>query len=253
MRMQVLSDLHMETEAFEPEPAAGAELLVLAGDIDTTWEGLRRFAGWPVPVLMVAGNHEFDRRDVRQAWNGLRDVAQACGIRLLERETVILEGGDGRRVRFIGTIRWSDFELLGRAGVARCRRAARYFVGVMGARLDGEPFDPDRVRGQALECRAWLADALAARPEGSIDATVVITHYAPSGRSADPRYGLQPGTASFCNNDEALLPLADLWLHGHLHCRQDYRFGRTRVVSNARGHSSKGETEGHDPGLIVEV
>ena len=69
MKLQILSDLHLETEAFDPEPAAGAELLVLAGDIDSTWAGLQRFAGWPVPMLMVAGNHEFDGRDLHQAWS----------------------------------------------------------------------------------------------------------------------------------------------------------------------------------------
>ena len=36
MRLQLLSDLHLETEVFEPQPAPGAELLVLAGDIDAS-------------------------------------------------------------------------------------------------------------------------------------------------------------------------------------------------------------------------
>ena len=68
MKIQLLSDLHLESEAFEPEPQAGAELLVLAGDIDSSWRGYERFAGWPVPVLVVAGNHEFDGRDI--GWPG---------------------------------------------------------------------------------------------------------------------------------------------------------------------------------------
>ena len=52
MQIQLLSDLHLETETFDPAPAPGAELLVLAGDIDATWDGFARFAGWPVPVLV---------------------------------------------------------------------------------------------------------------------------------------------------------------------------------------------------------
>ena len=43
MRVQILSDLHLETETFEPEPAPGAELLVLGGDIDSSWAELERF------------------------------------------------------------------------------------------------------------------------------------------------------------------------------------------------------------------
>ncbi|MBP6675817.1 MAG: hypothetical protein KA185_11120 [Vitreoscilla sp.] len=72
MRIQLLSDLHLETESFDPQPAPGAEVLVLAGDIDASWQGLSLFAGWPVPMLFVAGNHEFDGRDIAEAWAGLR-------------------------------------------------------------------------------------------------------------------------------------------------------------------------------------
>lgn len=86
MRLQLLSDLHLETEAYTPEPAADAELLVLAGDVDSTWTGLERFARWPVPVLFVAGNHEFDRRELRSAWPALRARCESLGITLLERE-----------------------------------------------------------------------------------------------------------------------------------------------------------------------
>ena len=46
MRLQLLSDLHLESETFEPAPAPGAELLVLAGDVDSGWHALERFRGW---------------------------------------------------------------------------------------------------------------------------------------------------------------------------------------------------------------
>lgn len=74
MRLQLLSDLHLESNpGFTPEPAPDADLLVLAGDIgsyqsgsalstlDDPDFGLGRFSplrGWPVPVLFVPGNHE---------------------------------------------------------------------------------------------------------------------------------------------------------------------------------------------------
>jgi hypothetical protein len=90
------------------------------------------------------------------------------------------------------------------------------------------------------------------------DQTVAITHFAPSLLSADPRYGKQPGTASFCNTDDELLHHADLWLHGHLHCRHDYRVPRagrlpTRVVANPRGLAHKGEVDGYVADLLIEV
>lgn len=258
MKLQLLSDLHLETEAFDPEPAPGAELLVLAGDIDASWAGYRRFAGWPVPVLVVAGNHEFDGREIGQAWTGLRALCDELGFTLLQREAVVLEAADGRRVRFLGTTRWSDFDLFGAAGRERAQRAAAYFMGLMGSRIGEAPFGVGAVRSEGLACRAWLEAELAVPAAGRWDRTVVVTHFAPSLRSADPRYGKQPGTASFCNADDDLIPRADLWLHGHLHCRHDYLVHRpgpapARVVCQARGLEKKGEATGHDPVRLIEL
>jgi hypothetical protein len=256
MRLQLLSDLHLETETFAPAPADGAELLVLAGDIDAHWDGLALFRNWPVPVIYVAGNHEFDRRDVGEAWSGLRRRCDTLGIRMLERESAVLTDAAGRRIRFVATVRWSDFDLFGAAQRPRAIRASGYFWKLMQATLDGRPFEADAMREEALACRAWLAEELA-RPNTGWDRTVAITHFGPSLRSADPRYGSQPATASFCNADDDLLPLADLWIHGHLHCRHDYQVehpgGSTRVVCHARGHSRRGEADGYIERFVVEI
>lgn len=256
MRLQLLSDLHLETEQFEPQPAPGAELLVLAGDVDSRWLDLERFAGWPQPVLFIAGNHEFDGRDLEVAMPALRQRCADLGITLLERESLVLTDERGRRIRFLATTRWSDFDLFGMAGRAKAMRAGAYFMDLMQATRGGQPFDVEAVRAEALRCRAWL-DAELGRPRGEWDRTVVVTHFAPSLRSADPRYGARSGTASFCNADDDLIGRADLWLHGHLHCPQDYRVARaggsTRVVCNSRGHERRGEAEQHQPLLVLEV
>jgi hypothetical protein len=143
-------------------------------------------------------------------------------------------------------------------------RAGSYFQRVMNATRQGQPFDAAAVREEGLLCRAWLEAELARRPAASAGpagdwvATCVITHFAPSLKSADPRYGKQPGTASFCNADDDLIPRADLWLHGHLHCRHDYSLPRpgqrpARVVCQARGLVKKGEAEGYDALRVFEV
>jgi hypothetical protein len=258
MKLQLLSDLHLETEVFDPQPAPGAELLVLAGDIDSSWAAFERFAHWPVPVLFVAGNHEFDGRELDAAWPGLRATARRLGWTLLERECTVLTDRQGRRVRFVGTIRWSDFNLFGASRQESAMRAAAYFMKLMQSTRRGQAFDAAGVREEALACRAWLADELRQPAQGRWDKTVVVTHFAPSLRSADLRYGSQPGTASFCNADDDLLAHADLWLHGHLHCRHDYLVERahgppTRVVCQARGLQSKGEAEGYDACKLIEV
>ena len=259
MNLQLLSDLHLETERFDPEPAPGAELLILAGDIDSTWQGYERFAGWPVPVFVVAGNHEFDNRELHDAWPALGEHCARFGLRLLQRETAEFTAADGQRHRIVGATRWSDFDLFGAAQRPRAERAAVYFQRKMAATRGGQPFDTAAVREEGLTCRAWLEGVLS-RPAPDAR-TIVVTHFAPSLKSADPRFGGQPGTAAFCNADDDLLPRADLWLHGHLHCRHDYRVpgigpaGRAaaRVVCQARGLAGKGECEGFDGLRLINV
>ena len=135
MNIQLLSDLHLEENtAFQPQPAPDADLLVLAGDIgsyqrgsalpalsDTDF-GLARFAGWPVPVIYVPGNHEYDSLDFDATHARLRATCERLGLIWLERETRVLQG-----VRFIGTTLWTDFDALAPRGQllpALCRRHA---------------------------------------------------------------------------------------------------------------------------------
>lgn len=271
MKIQLLSDLHLEGHPrYQPRPAPGAELLVLAGDVGSYQHGsqlvdddfgLARFSpreGWPVPVLYVPGNHEYDALDFDATHARLRATCERLGITWLEREEHVVDG-----IRFVGTTLWSDFDALAlRPGateptlqqVLRLRhkafRAANYYLGKAAATRHGAPLLAEGWRGLALECQEWLRAALARPFDGT---TVVVTHFAPSLRSADPRYGETPGTAGFCNSLEPLLAQAQFWLHGHLHCRHDYVEGGCRVVANPLGYASKGEQDGFREDLIVDI
>ncbi|KRD46526.1 metallophosphoesterase [Acidovorax sp. Root275] len=281
MNIQLLSDLHLEAHPhFIPEPAPGADVLVLAGDVGSYQEGsqlgdedfgLARFsplpqgAGWPTPVLFVPGNHEYDAQDFDAAHHRLRSTCDRLGIIWLERETVELQG-----VRFIGTTLWSDFDALadhegstdlGRRLKLRDKafRAANFYLRKTGGTRHAAPFLAEAMRDHALVCQQWLAEALAAPFEGP---TVAVTHFAPSLRSADPRYGLVPGTAGFCNALDGLLPHAQLWLHGHLHAPSDYRAQglradgspwQCRVVANPLGYARKGEQAAFQPQCCITV
>ena len=271
MQIQLMSDLHLEVHPhYEPRPAPEAQLLVLAGDIGSYQAGsllagadfgLERFSprhGWPVPVLYVPGNHEYDNLDFDRAHAQLRDTCDRLGIVWLEREVVTLG-----RVRFVGTTLWADFDALvtdgDRAELGQTRllkkrekafRAANYYLSKTGTTRGGEPMLAPAWREQALLCEHWLRRALAEPFDGT---TVVVTHFAPSLRSADPRYGITPGTAGFCNSLDELLPLAHLWLHGHLHCQQDWVAEGCRVVANTLGYAARGEQELFREQLVLDV
>ena len=270
VKIQLMSDLHLEVHPeFRPRPAPEADLLVLAGDIGSYQSGsrlagedfgLERFSprhGWPVPVLYVPGNHEYDNLDFDAAHQRLRETCDRLGIAWLEREVLEIAG-----VRFVGTTLWSDFDALvtdadragGLAKVLKRRekafRAANFYLQKTGATRDGQPWLAEGWREQALVCIPWLRDALATPFDGT---TVAVTHFAPTLRSADPRYGMVPGTAGFCNSLDELLPRAQLWIHGHLHHQQDYVAEGCRVVANTLGYAAKGEQEGFRERWVITV
>ena len=272
MNIQLLSDLHLESNPhFVPQPAPGADVLVLAGDIGSYQNessltrlgiadfGLGRFANWPCPVVFVPGNHEYDGQEFDAANARLQDVCQRLGLIWLERQVAVISG-----VRFVGCTLWTDFDAvtssramsntvtLGEQLVARDKafRAANHALKRNHALRAGQPMMAEAIRELGLQSQTWLRQALSMPFDG---ATVVVTHFAPTLRSADPRYGINPGTAGFCNALDDLLPSAQLWLHGHLHCPVDYTAAGCRVVANPLGYARKNEQLFFKPASCISV
>lgn len=267
INIQLLSDLHLETHPhFVPEVAPTADILVLAGDVGSYQTGsmlvdhadadfgLARFsprrdlAAWPVPVFFVPGNHEYDGMPFEEAHERLQETCERLHIIWLHQRVHVVNG-----VRLIGCTLWSDFEaLVPQHGPLtqqlkareKAERAANFYLRKTGTTFKGEAFLSDAVRAQALADQAWLAQTLS---EPFLGPTVVVTHFAPTLKSADPRYGLTPGTAGFCNALDHLLPKANLWLHGHLHCAQDYVHMGCRVAANPLGYARKNEQLAFEP------
>lgn len=275
VKIQLVSDLHLESQPhFRALPAPAADVLVLAGDIGSYQNGsllaslnipdfgLAQFsplppaqggAGWPTPVLFIPGNHEYDGLDFDATRHRLRQTCERLGIVWLEHESVVLQG-----VRFVGCTLWADFDALSAGSdptpaeqlKARDKafRAANFYLKKNHSFRAGEPMLAPAVREESLKTQAWLRQALARPFEGP---TAVVTHFAPSLLSADPRYGLVPGTAGFCNALDDLFPMAQLWMHGHLHCATDYVSKGCRVVANPLGYAHKGEQVAFKPQATI--
>ncbi len=254
VRAQVFSDLHLDfAGGFRPTPINDVDLTIVAGDIGHSPDMLTRLAGWPSPIIFVPGNHEYDGADLSDGDDELAEVCDGLDITLLNCR--VSERSDERgRVRLVGASRWWDFDLLGDDRRQECMTFGERYLRHMGSYWRGQPLHAEDVRALARQHRSWLASALAEPFDGR---TIVITHSGPSARSADPRYGLRPGTASFCNNDDDLFALAEVWIHGHLHCAHDYTVTQadghvTRVLCNPRGYDRLGEPAGFVPDLVIE-
>jgi len=253
MKIQLASDLHLEFErprspARIIEPAPGADVLVLAGDIHKGARAVETFADWPVPVVLVAGNHEFYGRDWRRTRDELQRAAAGTCVQFLDNDSFALDG-----VRFLGATLWTDFKLNDVPQSTAMAEVAQGLNDYLAILHQGVPLRAAETLADHLASRAWLEAALAKPWPG---ATVVVTHHAPHPLSVHPRYAESRINPGFASDLTELLRQADLWLHGHVHDSFDYEVAGCKVRANPAGYGrpSQGlENRQFDPHLVIEV
>lgn len=254
MRLQIFSDVHFDVIAgYEPELASGVDAVVVAGDlcegIERGLRWLRHHLGTAIPIVFVAGNHEFYGTErPAECQHGGR-IAAKLGVTMLDDETDVIGG-----VRFVGSTLWADFALFG-DGLrdAVMQSAARLMPDHRLIRESPDPSDlltPLAAAAQHARSRAWLDRALGRRFDGK---TVVVTHHCPHVLSVAAKFKDDLLTPAFVSDLSGMIEKHQpaLWVHGHTHASFDYRVGATRVVCNPHGYGN--ENPAFDPGLVVEV
>ena len=258
-RLWIFSDLHQDwaDNAWDPTARAPAfDVAVVAGDVHSP---LTKAIDWladrlgGTPTLYVPGNHDFwwDQGDDRYTYADQvsrgRDLAARRGVHLLIDDIVTL--GD---VRFLGTPLWTDLRLRTWSATDAARSARRWMNDYkrIRRRSSGKHkyVRPSDTLALHRASRAWLDGQLALPHAGP---SVVVTHHAPHPTSLPtPGFDLAHCYASDMT-DLIEARQSNLWVHGHLHGRADYRIGATRIVCNPRGHAD--EKSGFDPSFTIDI
>ncbi len=240
LTLGLVSDLHWEAESEFELDASGVDVLLVVGDClngsepETAIARLSKAAGKQTPVLYVPGNHEFFGQTVASGLERLREAAKRTNVRILYRQAVTIGG-----VRFLGATLWSGFDFFGQAMRKQCEEMAKNhipdFKRILGPTK--KPITPQQIRSEHLKDVEWLGKHLAQK---DAPATVVLTHFAPSGLSMMERKANDLLTAYFVNRNDDLVIQANLWAHGHVHANRHYSLGqsvehRGKVLSNPRG------------------
>lgn len=277
MKLAIMSDLHNEfdrrgrrNDLIAPpagHPQTGpdlralkgkADVLLLAGDTDIGREAVRYGAAaakyLDLPVVMIAGNHEYYDGIYGEVLNDLCAAAdKRTKVHFLENRSAELDFADAR-LRVLGGTLWTDYALDGddRLAVEQAMRAAadgmtdHWIIRQDG---DGRLFTPQEALKLHQHSRGWLEAKLAETFDGI---TVVMTHHGVSARSQPPRFKGSALGACFTSNLDELVAQSrvPLWVHGHTHYSVDYMIGDTRVVAHQRGYP--GEAGQFEP-LIIEL
>lgn len=266
MKIQVLSDIHLETNDFTV-PRTDADVIVLAGDIGagSTRDMFALISGTmknspEAHVVYVIGNHELYGWDINSFRKQMREkCGPASGyefgdvvskFHFLDNDEIIING-----VRFLGTTLWTDFQLFGIEQKNECMSAAERclndFRRIKNRGGDFTPQDSIILHNEAV---AFLEAKL--NHESFDGSTVVVTHHAPSFNSVATKFKEDDLSACFASNLDHLMGFNGLWIHGHMHDSFDYEISGTRVICNPRGYSryeNTCENQHFKPTLTVGV
>lgn len=258
MRLWVFSDLHRDAggRPWTPSVIPQADVAMVAGDVA---EGLVDTVGWlaqtvrpHMPVILVAGNHEYYRRSLPDELARGRKAAALQGVNLLEDDTVEVGG-----CLFSGCTLWTNYDLYGEDTRQAAMHAARDGMNDHRAvtwekRPVWKRFRPEEALRLHESSMRFLESALGgSRPRPTPH--VVVTHHAPSPKSIAPQYESDPLNPAFVSDLDHFVRRAapSLWVHGHVHSSFDYRIGTTRIVCNPKGYGR--ENPDFDPTLVVEL
>ena len=282
MKIQLVSDLHLEFGDINIKNENNCDVLILSGDIMVAAdlynhpqitpdflssvhlddlgrrqqsalrfrEFLKRCSFQFPHVIYVAGNHEFYHFRWNQTLNVLRDeCAYFPNVYFLENGTKTIDD-----VLFVGATLWTD---MNKGDPLTLHAITNTMNDYNMIRDDERGFTKLRPAITALRHRKSRDYICTIVDNARTDQKVVVcTHHAPTRASIHSRYVDQPiMNAAYASDLSELIldrPQIKLWTHGHTHDPHDYMVGSTRVVCNPRGYDGFEET-GWNPNIVIEV
>jgi Icc-related predicted phosphoesterase len=281
MKIQVVSDLHLEFEDIHIKNELGADVLVLSGDICVTQDlhdhppvhpmdptvipnlGRRQAAAqryrdffkrcsFQFPhVIYIMGNHEHYHGKFDLSASYIQDSLNSMGldnVYLLDKGTKQIDD-----VTFIGGTMWTDCNKADSLTLYHLEHSMNDFRLIRVAKENFRKFLPSRTVSEHRRTLEYFKSVMLGLPQ---DAKVVVcSHHAPSHLSIHEQYKtdhlMNGGYASDLSEYILDHERIKLWTHGHMHQCFDYTIGNTRVVCNPRGYND--ENPDFNPNFIIEI
>jgi predicted phosphodiesterase len=265
MKIQILSDLHNEfirSGVTDPKhkwsgsiPETDADLIILAGDIDTGTKG----AEWAVAesnrvartIVYVPGNHEFYGYEYFKTCDAISSLCKDSAVHCLN-PGVLIQGD----LRIIGATLWTDY----RADVSVPQDLAMYYVEkaladhrkiTFKSKTKYRRFLPADAWGLHLKELSFIEEQLETPFPGK---TVVVSHHGPHPVCQHPDYPVSEISSAFHSDLSRVIERydVDIWVYGHTHANLDTVVFDTRIISNQAGYPGENVRD-FDAGLTVEL
>lgn len=241
--IHIISDLHLENNKGYVHKQPECDLVIVAGDVHPVGpysKGIKWLnETFSVPVIYISGNHEyytfpFDFNQVDDAIKVYISREGPNKIIYLQNDVYYF-----KNIRILGCTLWTNWDLNGNPAesMAYANRAMNdYYYSCYAEQ--GTFLTPENTLDEHNMSVEFLIEELSKPWRGK---TIVVTHHCPHPNSIHPRYTddkLNPAfTSDLSNIIDKLEP--NYWIHGHTHSSFDYIRGKTRIICNPLGYTSR--------------
>lgn len=254
MRLQLISDIHLEIENNFYPPKTG-DSIVLLGDIGYPHTAeyqnfIYRLSKDYNHVFVIAGNHEYYRRQKTYGFtnNLIREFTDRFeNVHFLDNNFIVIDG-----YRFVGCTLWSNIPKdLGNTisnGMNDYRQIKKYTETPHKMKIPITWHDTNAWHHQSVE---FIKEQLKIA-ETEEQAMVVFTHHSPTFTGTDGPQSTPELKHAFSSDLDYLIKLPIIaWCYGHLHYSTDFFLNGVHITSNQRGYP--GEETNFIPGKYIDI
>jgi Icc-related predicted phosphoesterase len=276
MRIQIVSDLHLELSDCNIQNKNNAEILILGGDImiaqnlhdfneddpivpvlDTQRGRTKRFRNFLkrvsnefLHIIYIAGNHEYYHGKFPLAQEYLREECEKYNnIHFLEKHNFIYND-----INFVGATLWTDLNNCDSATLFSVQHNMNDYQVIRNSNKNFSKLQPLDTFAEHKLTINYFKNVLKDKENENF---VLVGHHSPSKLSKKPKYenDFYINGAYSSDLSEFILdhPQIKLWTHGHTHKFFDYMIGSTRIVCNPRGYEGYELDSGWDPNFTIEI
>jgi Icc-related predicted phosphoesterase len=251
MKIQIVSDIHLEFDPYYDIAPTDADVLVIAGDVCEVGN-IELFESFFSDIsdkfqhiFYVLGNHEYYNSEYFDTQTKAKEILDPFpNVHVLDNSVFELDD-----ILFIGTTLWTDFN----AGSPIAMQEANHNMMDFRIIRHGEnQLTVDDIKAVNKNCRTFLLGSVQTDRK-----VVIITHHLPDMVCVNDKWK-QPHTMqlnyAFANTgllDSILNQNPVLWIFGHTHDKVDMVVQNTRLVCNPKGYRQ--ENRNFQQHLVVEV